>query len=175
MIRSKGQGRAKGWATTRAYTGRFFANMPGKRLRPRRGGRGWDVEWGSVSGGDRAPFVLPSIETRATTRVPTHPITTPAPTGTRDLLPKKPIPERGLAPALEPRWRSKIRDGLFNQPFPVLALLRVVSARQTRRLRLRGTRRRAPRRRRPNHSTCRARCAARLRAGAPTPTQTRTR
>ena len=47
--------------------------------------------WGPL----RSPFVLPSTETRATTRVPTHPITTPAPTGTRGLLPKNPIPERG--------------------------------------------------------------------------------
>jgi hypothetical protein len=44
---------------------RFFANMHGKEGR------------------------------RATTRVPTLPITTPAPTGTRGLLPKKPIPESG--------------------------------------------------------------------------------
>jgi ADP-heptose:LPS heptosyltransferase len=42
--------------------------------------------------------------TRATTRVPTQPITTPAPTGTRDLLPKKPIPERGSGdPGNRPR------------------------------------------------------------------------
>src|SRR5437879_8215406 len=78
-------------------TGRFFANMPGKRLRPRRGGRGWDVAWGPL----RSPFVLPSTGTRATARVPTQPITTPAPTGTRDLLPKKPTCGRqGDAPTL---------------------------------------------------------------------------
>src|SRR5258706_7459696 len=42
------------------YTGRFFANMPGKRLRPRRGGRGWDVAWGSVFRGGGNPFRCPS-------------------------------------------------------------------------------------------------------------------
>jgi hypothetical protein len=40
-------------------TGRFFANIPGKRPRPRRGGRGWDVAWGSVSGGDDIPCGRP--------------------------------------------------------------------------------------------------------------------
>src|SRR6266571_7473962 len=69
--------------------------MHGKRLRPRRGGRGWVVEWGPLW----SPVVLPSRGTRATTRVPTLPITTPAPTGTRGLLPKKPIPERPERPA----------------------------------------------------------------------------
>src|SRR6266567_3508359 len=73
---------------------RFFANRHGKRLRPRRGGRGWVVEWGPLW----SPVVLPSRGTRATTRVPTLPITAPAPTGTRGLLPKKPIPERTPAP-----------------------------------------------------------------------------
>src|SRR5258706_5424852 len=34
--------------------------MPGKRLRPRGGGRGRDVEWGSVSGGDDIPCGRPS-------------------------------------------------------------------------------------------------------------------
>src|SRR5438445_8874554 len=39
---------------------RFFANRHGKRLLPRRGGRGWDVAWGSVSGGDDIPCGRPS-------------------------------------------------------------------------------------------------------------------
>ncbi len=65
-----------------------------KAHRPRRGGRGWDVEWGPL----RSPFVLWWKATRATTRVPTQPFTTPAPTGTRPLsmdVCKKPILEAG--------------------------------------------------------------------------------
>jgi len=82
-------------ALAEPLTGRFFANMPGKRLRPRRGGSGWDVGWGPLW----SPFVLPSTAPRATTRVPTQPITTPAPTGTRGLLPKKPTRESLAEPS----------------------------------------------------------------------------
>src|SRR5258706_12611234 len=43
LLRSRNQAADRG-----AYTGRFFANMPGKRLRPRRGGRGRDVGMGPL-------------------------------------------------------------------------------------------------------------------------------
>ncbi len=79
-----------------------IATMHGKRLRPRRGGRGWVVEWGPLW----SPASLSMEGRRATTRVPTQPITTPAPTGTRGLLPKKPIPER-RAPLPPLRGRSR--------------------------------------------------------------------
>jgi hypothetical protein len=52
-------------------------------------GEGGMWRWGSVSPGDRAPFVLPSIETRATTRVVDSPGDRAPP------IPSPPPPLRG--------------------------------------------------------------------------------
>src|SRR5258708_352718 len=43
LLRSRNQAADRG-----AYTGRFFANMPGRRFRPRGGGRGRDVGRGPL-------------------------------------------------------------------------------------------------------------------------------
>src|SRR5437879_6793791 len=58
---------------------RFFANMHGKRLRPRRGGRGWVVEWGPLW----SPASLSMEGRRAATSGPTLPLPHPTHTDTR--------------------------------------------------------------------------------------------
>jgi hypothetical protein len=94
-------------AQLRPLTGRFFGRRPivpvGAGVVMGRVGTLVDV----VSPGDRAPFVLPSTETRATTRdvvspgdrAPLHSPTSPAPTGTKPLprhVCKKPTRENQL-------------------------------------------------------------------------------
>ncbi len=90
-------------------TGRFFGE---KAPRPRRGGGGEGFGWGSVSGGDDIPCGRPRPsrwkDEGRPQGSPPHSPTTPAPTGTRGLLPKN-LPVRGPLPPLWTRLIGSLR------------------------------------------------------------------
>src|SRR5258708_3755657 len=78
------------------YTGRFFANRPGKRLRPRRGGGGWDVaSGGGARRGARAPPPPPPEARGATPHACPPP---PAPDPPPPHPPPRPYGDEGPSP-----------------------------------------------------------------------------